>query len=295
MRELAAWFVRVTLIPLMVRELLQRRMVTILVYHRPRRQTLLSHVKILKQHYNLVSLEAFVAACESGGTKSLPRKSLVITFDDGYRTNYELGDVFRKASVRPTIFLCSGIIDTAESFWFDTVSDAESLKRIPDEERLRRLATERSGSIIAGRVALSKEEILELRSLVELQSHTVSHPILTRCSTEKAGREISDSKSQLEQKYGLRVYALAYPNGDYSDREMEIARKAGYKCALTVDFGFNTDKTNLFRLRRLTVNDDEDGPNVVMLKACGVWGAVRSVLRSGTLASNRARPPRYRP
>jgi peptidoglycan/xylan/chitin deacetylase (PgdA/CDA1 family) len=127
------------------------------------------------------------------------------------------------------------------------------------------------------RAALDGDQITELKPYVDFQSHTVTHPILPRCDDDKALRELADSRLDLQRRYGLRVYAVAYPNGDWSQRDLRFARQAGYRCGLTVRSGFNGPRTDPFRMRRIAVNDDMDGVHVVVLKACGVWGALRSV------------------
>ena len=115
----------------------------------------------------------------------------------------------------------------------------------------------------------------------DVQSHTITHPILPFCPTEKAEHEIVDSRRQLEAEYGFDVYALAYPNGAYSDRDCAIARAAGYECAVTVDLGFNTGATDVYRLKRIAI-DDADGKDELSVKACGLWGLLKRFLRSPT-------------
>jgi peptidoglycan/xylan/chitin deacetylase (PgdA/CDA1 family) len=126
---------------------------------------------------------------------------------------------------------------------------------------------------------LSADEIAELRKTVDIQSHTVLHPILPRCESDRAHREIAESRRDLEANFGVSVYALAYPNGDYTDREIELARAAGYECALSMDFGFNSAATPMFRLKRICINDDA-GINELALKASGVWGWMQRWVRA---------------
>jgi peptidoglycan/xylan/chitin deacetylase (PgdA/CDA1 family) len=278
---------RATLIPRLVRELVQRRRVTILLYHRPRPASFAAHVRLLEKAYNLIPLSDLMGALERRTLADLPPKPLVISFDDGHRSNYELIDILRELPASPTIFLCSGIVGTDAPYWFDLVTDPEPLKRVSDETRLRALAgTSRIGG--GTRAALDGDEIEALKPYVDFQSHTVSHPILPRCDADKAFEELSLSRAQLERAYDLDVYALAYPNGDYSDRELLLARRAGYRCAVTVEPGFNGPAADPFRLRRIPVDDDRDGPNTVLLKACGIWGVARAILH------RRGRPARDR-
>ncbi len=67
------------------------------------------------------------------------------------------------------------------------------------------------------------------------------------------------------------INTISYPNGDYSKRDIELAKKAGYECGITVDFGFNNNKPDLFRLKRISVNDTSD-INELIVKSTGVWG-----------------------
>jgi peptidoglycan/xylan/chitin deacetylase (PgdA/CDA1 family) len=268
---------RATLVPRLARQWSGRRGVTILLYHRPGRPAFADHVRALEKAYNLISLRRLVHALERGSFAELPPRPLVISFDDGHRSNIELLDVIRGLSAPPTIFLCSGIVGTDAPYWFDTVPDPEPLKRLPNEERLRALGTAASGN--RTRMALDAREIEVLRPYVDFQSHTVTHPILTRCDDRKAFEELACSREQLERDHGLDVYALAYPNGDHSEREQAMARRAGYRCAVTVEPGANTVSADPFRLKRVPINDDRDGPSVVLVKASGIWGAVRARVR----------------
>jgi peptidoglycan/xylan/chitin deacetylase (PgdA/CDA1 family) len=270
---------RCTLLPLAVRRTLQRDRVTILLYHRPTPDIFARHLSVLKKAYNLISLKSFVAALENASVPELPPRSLVLTFDDGHRSNFDLADALRTLPAPPTIFLCSGVVGTQEAFWFDVVPEPEALKSLPDEERLRALEAAAPAPRQGERAALSAEEIDRLKPHVDFESHTVSHPILPQCPDEKALREIADSRADLERSYGVHVRALAYPNGSYTEREVHYAERAGYRCALTVDPGFNGPAADAFRLKRFVINDDEDGDNVVLIKACGLWDAWRFMVR----------------
>ena len=282
MRKLAFLALRLTLLPFVLREALQRKKVTIIVYHAPSAQVFDTHLGFLKRIYNIVPLSAYVEARQKGDFSKLPPKALIITLDDGHRSNYTLKDVLERHAIPVTIFLCSGLIGTRRRFWFlhvESLAIVQQLKTVPDEERLaalRRAGFEEAEEFDE-RQALSIAELRELSSRANFQSHTVFHPILPRCSAEKAEAEVVGSKSDLQARLGHEVYALAYPNGDYSERELRLAERAGYSCALSADCGFNTEKTPLFRLRRICVPDDADR-HELLVKASGLWGEIKVVL-----------------
>jgi peptidoglycan/xylan/chitin deacetylase (PgdA/CDA1 family) len=129
--------------------------------------------------------------------------------------------------------------------------------------------------------ALSAREIEEMKPIVDFQSHTIYHPLLPQCTDQRALDEISNSKSQLEDKFGLRIIALAYPNGDYSPREIAAAKQGGYKCALSLDLGFNSRTTPAFQLKRICINDDA-GLDELFVKASGLWGFLKNLVRGGS-------------
>jgi peptidoglycan/xylan/chitin deacetylase (PgdA/CDA1 family) len=279
-RSLVARVLAYSPLPLLIRETAQRHRVTILVYHSPSEATMLEHLRFLRTRYTIISLRHFVESRQRHELRALPRKSLVITFDDGHGSNHALTDAFRRMQIPVTVFLCTGIAGTRRRFWFRHTPSAAKLTRVPDDERLRRLAADGFQADVEGAEpeALSRSEIEAMAAATfDFQSHTVTHPILPLCPPAKANQEISDSKRQLEEEYGFDVYALAYPNGDYSARECALARAAGYECALTVDLGFNSGKTDMFRLKRISI-DDRDGSYELAVKVCGLWGALKRLI-----------------
>ena len=70
----------------------------------------------------------------------------------------------------------------------------------------------------------------------------------------------------LEEEFGFDVYAFAFPNGDYSAREIEYVRSAGYLCALTTEVGLNGARADPSRLRRICTADGS--ASVIIVSAC---------------------------
>ena len=232
----------------------------------------------LKRHYCIISLSAFVAAVQSGA--SLPRKAVVITFDDGHVSNYELLPVIQRLQIPITIFLCSSVVGTNRHFWFrhsdEVKPQVATMKQLTNRKRLEALKQFGFEQQIEfnDTQALTKDQIAEMASMVDFQSHTCYHPILPQCDNSEAWKEISESKTQLESDYDLKVYALSYPNGDYSLRDIRMAKEAGYCCGVTVDSGYNDSHTDLFRIKRFSVNDARSTTEL-MVKASGVYALIK--------------------
>jgi peptidoglycan/xylan/chitin deacetylase (PgdA/CDA1 family) len=233
----------------------------------------------------MIALEDYIRAREAGTCRQLPRKALIITYDDGHRSNAALKPVWQTYGVRPTIFLCSGVVGTRRHFWFrhDIGSTStQHLKSVADEERLRILGTfgfEETREFSDERQALSKAEIEELKGVAELQAHTLYHPLLPRCPAEKARQEIGACKRDLEHGYGLDVYAFSYPNGDYSQAVIDMVRAAGYRCALTIDGGLNSARTDPFRLGRICIPDDAVDVDEILVRASSLWESLRRIVK----------------
>lgn len=267
-------------IPAFFRECIQKNKVTILLFHDISAEVAEQNFSFLMRHYHIIDLNDFIDACEQKAPDKLPPKALIITFDDGHIGNYELLPVIKKLKIPVTIFVCSSLVDTNRHFWFKHLNGSFSpapMKRLPNQERLRRLSEKgfKQDKEYDVPQALNKEQMAEMRPFVNLQSHTKFHPCLPTCNDLEAREEIFHSKEVLTGDYGLPIQVISYPNGDYSDRDIRLSKEAGYKCGITLDFGFNTIHTDLFKLKRLSVNDTAD-LNELSVKASGFWGFVKT-------------------
>ncbi len=234
----------------------------------------------LAKKYNIIDLNKLIAAIEKKDFSDIPSKALVITFDDGHIRNYEMLPVIKKLKIPVTIFLCASIINTNRHFWFDQEWDPGLKGKwwlVPNTERLEILSKNgyKQDKEFEDPQALQKEQIEEMIPFVNMQSHTLFHPILPMCQYDEAKHEITHSKKMLEDDYRLNINAIAYPIGYYSDRDIELVKAAGYKCGITVDYGFNTVKTNPFKLKRISAGDTED-INELIVKASGLWACMKT-------------------
>lgn len=183
---------------------------------------------------------------------TLPRRALVITFDDGYADNAEVAlPLLRKHGLAATFFVATGFLDGGR-MWNDTV--IEALRRCRQDSvdlealglgRLdlrsvaqRRAAIEAVLPRIKYRPLAAREEMLSelldacghpalpgglmMRSAqvqqlhaegMEIGGHTVNHPILTELDDAAAGIEIREGRRRLQDITGAGVDVFAYPNG----------------------------------------------------------------------------------
>lgn len=265
----------------MFREIVQRRRITFILFHDIKPDLFEKHVNYLLKHYSIIPLQQYLKARKTPHLK-LPPKSLVITLDDGLRGNYGLLPIIKRYDLPITIFLCSSIVCTNRRYWTGfNVSDCpiEVLKTKTASERDRILLESGFDQMkeFADRESLGFDEIKEMSEYVDFQSHTRFHAILPYSEDDQAEDEIISSKLELEASFSFSVNAISYPNGDYSERDLMLAKKAGYELGLTVDFGFNTPRTDAFRLKRLCISDDADGEEFIV-KTAGAWQFLKQFL-----------------
>src|SRR3990170_659729 len=74
-------------------------------------------MSFLSKNYKLLSLETVVKLIQN--KKSIPRRAMVITFDDGWRNNYSCAyPILKRYMVPATIFVSTDFVDTYRMFWF---------------------------------------------------------------------------------------------------------------------------------------------------------------------------------
>ena len=139
--------------------------------------------------------------------------------------------------------------------------------------------TARAGS--AANVMMSHSQVRALHSAgMEIGGHTVTHPILARLSPTEAEREMADGKAQLEAIIGGWVRLFAYPNGkpteDFGPEHVALAKKLGFRAAVTTAWGAARRSSDVFQLPRFTPWDRQP------------WRfAVRLLLTHGSRSSTR--------
>jgi len=245
---------------------------------------------VIARVYTVLPLEELT---DRMARSAVPRNALAITFDDGYRDNLtHAAPVLARYGLPATIFLATGFIGTGDVPWFDRVALAfktarasewrtpwgetirieglpqrlaaldralEHLKSLAEKE-MRAAVETLSSDVLVPAQHTSKNQMLswdDVHALAGLGfsigAHTVSHPILSQVSAERAWREIDGSRAMIEAACGRPPRVFAYPNGgaaDYTDAVVRLVREAGFQCAVTTRFGVNTAATPRYELRR---------------------------------------------
>src|SRR5689334_7473093 len=163
----------------------------------------------------------------TGKRASLPKNSVVITIDDGWRSTYtEVFPEMKKRKFPFTVFIYPNIVGKTAH-------------------------------------ALNWSQLREMANwCVDVESHSLTHPFLTRRRhtaladaqyAEWLRRELVGSKETLEHEIGKKVEFLAYPYGDYDHYLAAAVGKSGYLAALTCDYGRVKRGSDPLRMKRFVI------------------------------------------
>ena len=125
---------------------------------------------------------------------------------------------------------------------------------------LSELGMKGSFFIITGMVGnedkMTQASLLEMKKnpLISLESHTVSHIDLQYATADEASRQLTQSKTYLDQLLHQNTSVICYPSGRYNDQTGDIATKAGYQLGLTTQPGLASRADGLFALHRVRVS-----------------------------------------
>lgn len=170
-------------------------------------------------------------------------KSIVITFDDGYRDNLENAfPLLNEFGFRATVFCV--------------------------------------GSKIGEEGYLTRQDLRQMHEAGwEIGSHTLSHPDLRSLDPELKWQEIAGSKSFLEAFLDLQVDFFCYPFGFYDEESVAFVQKAGYRGACTNRPGANPDATDPYLLRRTEIGAT-DTAHDFKKKMAGAYDLLHRALHS---------------
>jgi len=159
----------------------------------------------------------------------LPKKAVVITIDDGWRSTYDIAyPILKQYGYPATLFVYTDLI----------MGGAKTL----DWDLIREMSL----------------------NGIDIQCHTKTHSDLTRKATQEsmrdylAGitRELTESAAVIQNKAGKKVTYLAYPYGETNSLVVAVAKKLGYRGAFTVERSGNPFFVDAYRINRAMIYGD---------------------------------------
>ncbi len=183
-------------------------------------QTFARQIELLsKWGFQFLSLDEFARV--HTGSLPLPPRSVLLTFDDGYRNCITHAfPVLQERGIRPVIFL----------------------------------HTTRSGAELGTNLELMTwEDVRGVQRAVDIGSHSHSHPVLRTLQEDELAEDIAQSTLICERELGVRPISFAYPGGKYNHRVIEAVRRAGYTMAFTIRHGLVRPHDDALQLRRIGI------------------------------------------
>jgi len=233
-------------------------------------------MEYVSRSYHVISIADLVAFIKRGVSLPA-HSALITFDDgylDNYTNAYP---ILKKYNLPAVIFLATDFIGTGKPFYWDLVAYCfhytqkdhanlpkvgslswvdqtareksmlkwiEALKKLPELEKqsyvdcLPEILDVSVPSSHFKTLTISWEQARELTAHgIEMGGHTASHPILTRIGLEQVTSELSISKHRIEEETKQPILSMAYPNGQATDFNLEIMKKAhqiGYEAAFSL-------------------------------------------------------------
>jgi peptidoglycan/xylan/chitin deacetylase (PgdA/CDA1 family) len=184
-------------------------------------------MEVLKEAgYTFLDFDDYVAIRD--GAQRLPRKPVIITFDDGYKSNFVYGyPILKKHGIKATIFA----VPEPNDYSLKCIEGCDSF--------------------------MSDEEMKELsENNVSIQSHTMTHCVLNELNKEEANAELVGSKERLSEITRRPVRHIAIPRAGYSRFVKKLVKQADYQTACCNNKGSANLKTDPLALPRVVIERD---------------------------------------
>jgi len=246
----------------MTSRLISSNKLSILIYHQvlpvkdplrfsePDKKEFAQQMQIISKYFNPIGLPEALELIKQG---KLPKNSICVTFDDGYKNNLSIAQpILQNYKIPATVFVATSYIE-GDNMWNDNVieffrkrlhkdinlksfslgsisncSIENALKIIPKIIKQLKYSSlkERSNAInelyhkhsehISKSKMMDREEIRELfEKGITIGAHTHEHPILKVLSKSEQAQQIAYGKELLEQIIVQPVELFAYPNGKF--------------------------------------------------------------------------------
>ena len=239
-----------------------------------------SEIKYLNENFDIVPLDVLFDL--SNQNIKPRRKTIAITFDDGYENNFTNAfPILKKYRVPATIFVVGSCVSNPDYIlWYDYLdiikdkilfSEFFKLSLDLPNEKLKQFRTIKNISELRNFLKtlsnVMKKEVLEAiypkseaekmiaetdpefrkmltgdqiremvnSGLIEIGSHSMTHPNLDRIDQSELVYELTESKKQLESIVKKKIFSVAFPDGAYNENVKSVAISNHYQHLLSVD------------------------------------------------------------
>jgi len=198
---------------------------------------------LARWRYRVLSLMELVEPLEQG--RPMPRRSVVITFDDGYAETYHVAwPLLKRAGFPSTVFVTPGEVGRPGFATWDQLTEMAC-----------------NGTVIG--------------------SHTMHHRYLPEVKDDHLNEELVESKRVIESRIGRPIDFISYPIGGFTAQAQRIVKDAGYRAACTTNRRALEDGIDRFALRRIKVTERDGMALLFYTKLSGYYNMFRRLRPPG--------------
>ncbi len=188
---------------------------------------------ILDRGYTPILVADYYDSVQRG--VSLPENPIIITFDDGYLSNYEIAyPILKRLNIKATIFVVTSTVGAKVGQGVSTPHFTWAQAREMQES-----------------------------GIIDIHSHSHTHRNMTTISPAQIQEELRLSRYLIERNLNKNCFVFSYPFGGYNQTTSNLARYAGYRMQILVnyaesgqDYLANNTKDGIEHFTRLTVSGD---------------------------------------
>ncbi len=204
--------------------------------------------------WKTLSTDAFAEALITG---NLPKKSVLITFDDGYLDNWVYAHpVLAEFGQRATLFLITGWMGDGAPRPHAGQADVPD---VPTHKQA--MAAAQEGKLDDAFLRWSEVEAMRAAGTFDFHSHTHTHTRWDRRIADQAARDealaddLSHSRATLTARLGAATPHLCWPQGYFDAAYQRIAGAVGFSHLYTTEPGVVRRDVEVTRIPRLVVKD----------------------------------------
>lgn len=196
-------------------------------------------VFLVRKNYKVLNLEQVASLIKN--RKRPKTKSVAITFDDGYLDVYKNAyPVLKKYNIPATVFI---------------IVDFVGLEGYMNWDQIQEMA----------------------RNNITFGCHTLTHPWLPNLTDEEIKVEVIGSRNIIENRLLQKVDFIAYPQGGFDTRVVNIVKDAGYLGACATNPGKRFSSYDPFIIKRLRISQNSDNLLVFGFEINGYYTWIKEI------------------
>lgn len=190
-------------------------------------------LKIKEAGYNPILFEDLINAAD--GKFQLPQKPILITFDDGYYSNYEYAyPILRDFGFKATIFVVTSSVGLS------------------------------GDGVVYPHFTWEQAAQMQQSGVISIQSHSNTHRDFSLLSDDEAFEDMLVSKRLIESSLGTGCVVFSYPYGKFTTASRSFSELSGFAMeAFVADSSANTVDADTCEFYRLTVDGVISGDDLV--------------------------------